>query len=1548
VKAVEQLLLDLNNLGIKLWLDGDRLGVNAPKGVLTEELRVALAQHKEHLLFMLREMAQEQRMVELVPPQPQARFDPFPLMDVQHAYWIGRKSLVESGGVSTHLYLELERVGLDVERLNASLQKVIDRHDMLRAIIQSDGQQRILKDVPPYRIEVEDLSMQSASKQDAAIERTRQRMSHQVLPCERWPLFEFFVSLLDGGRVRLHCSLDMLILDASSMFLLFSEWKRYYDDSTYSPRPIEFTYRDYALAEQALQEGELFQRSEKYWLDRLDALLPPPDLPLATQPEQLGSSRFTRRRGCVARPRWEALKRKAQVAGLTPSALLAAAFGEVLRLWSKEPDFTLNVTLFQRLPFHPQVSQIIGDFTSVNLLSMPAFPGESFVARASRLQVQLSQDLEHLHYNGVRVLRERARRLGSGLRAAMPIVFTSALGIGSQGHDAGVFRFFGDYVYGVSQTPQVWLDHQVAEQDGELIFNWDVVEGLFPAGMIDDMFESFSKVLEELVDDEALWNRTECVAKLPGWQLRELAAANATYADIPEKMLHELVATQAHARPDAIAVIADDICVTYGDLSKHANRLGRYLRDHGAGKGQLVAIAMEKGWEQVAGVLGILHAGAAYLPIDPDLPQERRSRLLACGESKIVVTQSHLRTLSWPAGVIVVALDDDEVVSKDSGATDFVQGAEDLAYVIFTSGSTGEPKGVMIDHRGAANTVQDINRRFGVNQDDRLLALSALSFDLSVYDIFGVLGAGGCVVIPSQSSSRDPGHWNELIERHKVTLWNSVPQLLQLWVDYIQDADSWAGCSLRHVQLSGDWIPVKLPDQVRALCPGVQVVSLGGATEASIWSIGYPIEEVDPLWKSIPYGMPLANQRFYIFNSMMEHRALWVTGEIYIGGVGVAQGYWRDRERTVERFVHHPSTGERLYKTGDLGCYLPGGVIEFLGREDFQVKINGYRIELGEVTASLLKNPAVQQAFVTVAEHPQTRQKQLVAYVVPKVDAGDYFKKATFADFNADGDVNNWQAMRQASSDVLSERRQRHAEELRAFDALWRQVEDVSPFIMARTLLQLGAFQTVGQSESAESIVQREQLEERHRPIIDQWLKIMSVAELLACDGPSDEYRCVARLNIDELNARIERDLSRVQTSASYKPFFDYIKECAAHQVELVKGELNPLALLFPDGESYVADALYRTNPVNAILNEVVANALRAFVEGLPNDKQIRVLEVGAGTGATTVALLPALPVERTRYCFTDISSFFLDRARQRFMQTPFMDYGLLDIDRSPSVQGYARHSFDVIVAVNVLHDAKDIDKTLEYLRGLLAPNGILLTIEGTENSRIQMITVALLESFGRFQDRRQKVNLPLMSPDEWASCASDTGYIRFAAFPEKGSAFNGLPQHVMVAQGPAELRLFDVDSLALTLSASLPGYMIPHHFVVLDELPLSANGKLDHKALPSPWRHDHVGSRKAPPRNDMERRLATIWREALNIEEIGVDDNFFELGGDSLIAVQIVGSIQREFVFEEGVHGSLLQHLFEKQTIAGLASVIESSPAEFTITDGEPKIGDKERAMRE
>jgi amino acid adenylation domain-containing protein len=922
-------------------------------------------------------------------PAPNQRHAPFPLTDVQQAYWVGRSWSFELGNVATHSYLEIESVDLDLERLTLACQRLIDRHDMLRAVVLPDGQQQIRERVPPYQIEVLDLRGHEPQVVAYQLEAVRQRLSHQVFPSDQWPLFEICATRLDDQRQRLHFSFDALIFDASSRFILFTEWSQLYQDPDTPLAPLELSFRDYVVAEVDLRDSDLYRRSQEYWWRRLPTLPPAPELPLAKNPRSVRQPRFVRRSARLEPETWLRLKNRATRPGLTPSTILLTAFAEVLQVWSKSPQFTLNLTLFHRLPLHTQVNNIVGDFTSVTLLAVDNSAQPTFEARARRLQEQLWDDLDHRYVSGVQVLRELARRQGGVPGAAMPVVFTSVLPQGTQAGESRPMAWMGDVVYMISQTPQVWLDHVVFEEAGALVYNWDAVEELFPEELLDDMFEAYGRLLRRLADEGESWEESwpeTARTLMPPRQIEQRVSVNATETRIPAGMLHTLFAEQVPQRPLQPAVVSPRRTLTYEELFRRSMQVGHWLRPLGARPNTLVAVVMEKGWEQVVAVLGVLQSGAAYLPIDAELPKERLWYLLEHGEVERVLTQSWLdKRLEWPERVRRLSVDTAELMAIDESPFEPVQGPEDLAYVIYTSGSTGLPKGVVIDHRGAVNTIVDINQRFGVGPADRVLALSSLSFDLSVYDIFGTLAAGGTIIIPGASAMRDPAHWAEVMVREQVTVWNSVPALMEMLIEYAAGRPEVLPRALRLVLLSGDWIPLTSPDQIKALVEGVQVISLGGATEASIWSILHPIETVKSTRKSIPYGKPMANQRFHVLNEAMEPCPVWVPGQLYIGGIGLAKGYWRDEEKTCASFIAHPSTGERLYCTGDLGRYLPDGNIEFLGREDFQVKIQGYRVELGEIEAVLTQHPGVRVAVVTTVGEPQGG-KHLVAYVVPDPD----------------------------------------------------------------------------------------------------------------------------------------------------------------------------------------------------------------------------------------------------------------------------------------------------------------------------------------------------------------------------------------------------------------------------------------------------------------------------------------------------------------------------------------------------------------------------------
>nr|WP_317937097.1 non-ribosomal peptide synthetase/type I polyketide synthase [Streptomyces cellostaticus] len=919
-------------------------------------------------------------------PQDDAeRYEPFGLTDLQQAYLVGRGDVFELGNTSTYFQIEIDVENVDLDRLGASFRAMIERHDMLRAVFTAEGEQRVQRDVPAYVIRETDVSALDPAGREAALAAVYEEMRSQVFDTSRWPLFDVRVTRIDDRVIRLHAGFDALIIDGFSTSILFKEWAAHYRGE--SLPELRLRYRDYVRQARALEGGPEHDRALAYWRDRLDTLPPAPQLPLAVDPSSLDRPVFNHRGATLAKEDWTRFKQSAAAAGVSASAALCTAYSQVIAAWSATPDFSLNLLFFNRLPLHPQVGDVIGNFSTTLLLEIRDSATEAFAARADRVQRRLWSDLEHSQVSGVQVLRELNRAHGASVRAAAPVVFTSLVNFSGQQdtEQRGVVQYLtgigenGRQVSSSVRTPQVWLDHQAVEEAGELVLNWDVVEELFPAGCIDAMFAAYLRLLHDLSRDPATWQRP-APALVPAADLDVRAAANATDGPVPDGLLHDAVLGQVALRPDEPAVVSKALTLTYADLDRRSNQVGHRLRAQGAGPGDLVAIVMDKGWEQVVAALGILRAGAAYVPIDAGVPAERLRVLLDSAGISRVVTQPWVDdTADWPQGVArtVVRADDkgDERPLGPSGAR-----PADLAYVIFTSGSTGLPKGVMIEHGAALNTVVDVNERYGVTAADRALGLSAMNFDLSVYDVFGLLSVGGALVLPEPSAHREPARWAELVTEHGVTIWNSVPALMEMFTEHAH-ANRLTGLPLRLVMMSGDWIPVTLPGRIRLLLPDAEQWSLGGATEASIWSICHPIGQVQDDWVSVPYGKAMRNQRFYVLDGAMRPCPVWVPGDLYIAGIGLARGYLNDEDKTRAAFLHHPVTGERLYRTGDLGRFLPDGTIEFLGRQDSQVKVQGYRIELGEVEAALTQCEGVRAAAV-VAAGERHGPKRLIAYVV--------------------------------------------------------------------------------------------------------------------------------------------------------------------------------------------------------------------------------------------------------------------------------------------------------------------------------------------------------------------------------------------------------------------------------------------------------------------------------------------------------------------------------------------------------------------------------------
>ncbi|MFI6220496.1 amino acid adenylation domain-containing protein [Nocardia salmonicida] len=955
---------------------------------------------------------------------------PFALAPMQHAYWIGRSDAQELGGVAAHLYVEFDGADVYPERLERAVEQLLARHPMLRTRFLPDGTQQTLDRPGRAVFGMTDLREASVDEAEQRLVELRDARTHQRMAVEDGQVIDIALTRLADGRTRLHLDVDMLAADAMSYRILITDLARLYHGEPLPPQ--EYTFRQY-LAEHRRDGVEAHAdlpqgpsaiadertRDRAWWQERLSELPGAPELPLAQHTADPNRT--------IRLHRWLSPQAKAQVfdaahaRGITPAMALASVFAETIGGWSAQRRFLLNLPLFHREPVHPQVDGVVGDFTSSVLLEVDVTEPATVADRARALQQRLHEAGAHSAYSGLEVLRDLGRHRGEPVLA--PIVYTSALNLGELFPDI-VTDTFGDPVWIISQGPQVLLDAQITEVRGGLLLNWDIRESAFPAGMVDAMFARYIEAIERLGGqfDEASAEsdgaqRTaveparspEISAPLPvvpadaaadsagparfaggaGWQAEagvripvEQAATrarvNATAGPVSGGLLHTGFFANAATNPSAPAVLWEPAGqLTYGELAADALAVAGALREAGVAPGDSVAVQLPKGPDQIVAVLGVLAAGAVYVPIGFDQPAARRAEILGTADAVAVLTVGGAQIPDARAIDLAQARTHPQPLARPVFGD-----PENIAYVLFTSGSTGKPKGVEVPHRAAMNTIDDLNERFGLGPADRALALSALEFDLSVYDIFGLLAVGGAVVTVDDAQRTDPAVWVELIRRHRISMLNCVPSLLDMLLTAAPAtaAESEPLTSLRAVILGGDWVDVALPARLAAVAPNSRFAGLGGATETAIHSTICEVvdAQVPAEWTAVPYGTPLRNVQCRVVGPAGNDCPDWVSGELWIGGDGVAAGYRNDPERTADRFVAHE--GLRWYRTGDLARYLPDGGLEFLGRADHQVKIRGYRVELGEVESALRAVPGVRHAVAAVVG---TAAPKLVALVVP-------------------------------------------------------------------------------------------------------------------------------------------------------------------------------------------------------------------------------------------------------------------------------------------------------------------------------------------------------------------------------------------------------------------------------------------------------------------------------------------------------------------------------------------------------------------------------------
>ena len=870
----------------------------------------------------------------------------FELTGVQLAYLNGRNEHFELGKYNAHYYFEIDST-YTVQEIENAVNKVVKKHDAFRAIFLPNGMQKVLTEVPKYKVEVTTCKPEDL---ETEVLKIRSELSHHIYQHDQWPLFTFKAVETTASTRVIFVSFDLMVCDGDSMQIFFSDLGKVLRKQNFEER-IGYSYERYLRDLYKSKDEKRYEEDKAYWMERIPKFPEYPHVPLVQKVSDCIEYTITRKQAVIAKKTWARFKEVAKAHRISPSSLLCTIYAKVLARWSNQPNMMLNLTAFERKPFHKDVEKIIGDFTKLLPLEV-SMKNADLWESAIDVQNRIMDGLEHLSFDGTEIMRELSKSRGLIGKAILPVVFTCVLFDAPENY----FEILGKTRYAISQTPQIFIDNQIAEMGQKLYVTWDVVKELFDPSIIDQIFADFVENIRYIaIGEETLffpeidsaWNRY-----------------NPEVKKAPAKTLHGLVAEAMPKFSERIAVVGKDKSLTYAELDVFSNRIANFLNQKGVVRGNRVAVLGERSPETIASILGILKAGAVYVPIDVSYPKERVDFILQDGDCKFLLKKEFLAA--------------ENIESYSDKALPLINTPEDEAYIIYTSGSTGAPKGVIMAHGATANTIIDVNERLQLNENDALIGISSICFDLSVYDIFGSLSRGAKLALVSDA--RDMSEVCKILEQEKVTVWNSVPVLFAMAMKHRISTSAAEALSLRKVLLSGDRIPLDICETAKTAGCTADLISLGGATEAAIWSIIYPFSEVRKEWDCIPYGYPMKNQTFYVLDADLNLCPPEVQGDLYIGGVGLANGYNNDPEKTSKAFISHPQLG-RIYKTGDLGKLKTEGFIEFLGRSDTQIKLNGFRIELGEIEAALMHTGHVKNAVAALKEVPGSG-KQIIAYVL--------------------------------------------------------------------------------------------------------------------------------------------------------------------------------------------------------------------------------------------------------------------------------------------------------------------------------------------------------------------------------------------------------------------------------------------------------------------------------------------------------------------------------------------------------------------------------------
>ena len=911
---------------------------------------------------------------------PEARSGGVPLSFAQQGLWCLDRW--EPGCTYFNVPFSLRVIGpLDPGVLGRSLNEIVRRHQALRTtVVEADGDpvQRVAS-----ALDLE-IALVELPKGAAEAELRRLALKEARLPFDlaQGPLLRATLFRLGSEEHVLLVVMHHIVTDSWSLGVFWRELALLYGvyaEGKPSPLPeLSVQYGDFAAWQRRWLQGEELEGLLGYWKKQLGgtAVL---GLPIDRTRPPVQTYRGARSDFTLPRALTEALQALSRREEMTLFMTLLAAFQVLLHRYCGHDDIAVAAPVANRS--RAEIEGLIGLFANTLVMRTDLGGNPTFGELLGRVRQVALQAYAHQELPFEKLLEE----LHPGRNPSHNPIFQVMLVVREAHGAAPGFPGLQVEPFALgTDTAKLDLTLYLSEEGGELRGGWEYNTDLFQESTIDRMTGHFRILLEAIVAD-ADRRLSELPLLTESERHRLLVEWNDTAREYPRTCLHELIEAQVERTPDAVAVIYEESQLNYRQLNARANQLAHYLGKLGVGPEALVGVYMERSLEMVVGLVGILKAGGAYVPLDPAYPTDRLAYMLELSKTPVILTQSRLAVVMPASEARVICLDSEWGTISREHAENPRSGAypENRAYVLFTSGSTGRPKGVEICHAGICNRLLWMQDAYGFDSTERILQKTPFSFDVSLWEFFSPLIAGGALVMARPDGHRDSRYLVDVMRAQRITTIHFVPSMLQLFLEE-EDANA---PSLRRVVCSGEALPAELKHRFET-CMKAELHNLYGPTEASVDVTFWDCSQELPC-DTVPIGRPIANIQLYVLDGYLQPVPIGVPGELHLGGVGLARGYLNQPELTAAKFIPNNFSDlpdARLYKTGDRVRYLPDGNVEFLGRLDNQVKIRGNRVEPAEIESVLERHPDIKEAVV-VPRKDASGGIALVAYLVLKKGA---------------------------------------------------------------------------------------------------------------------------------------------------------------------------------------------------------------------------------------------------------------------------------------------------------------------------------------------------------------------------------------------------------------------------------------------------------------------------------------------------------------------------------------------------------------------------------